>query len=116
MQRRAPARHAGRRARATPHCRVRARARAPGKGGVGKSSTANSLLNERAANVAALQSDITRPQIFSRSSDGFTVTLIDTPGLLEADAVSDTARSPAYDRWGEQGQAEQGWARPCRGC
>ncbi len=89
------ARHAGRRARPAPDRRMRPRARAPGKGGVGKSSTVNSLLNERAANVAALQSDITRPQIFARSSDGFTVTLIDTPGLLEADAVSDTARSPA---------------------
>ncbi len=63
-----------------------------GKGGVGKSSTANSLLNERVANVAALQSDVARPQAISRSVQGFTVTLIDTPGLLEADAVSDAVR------------------------
>jgi len=59
---------------------------------VGKSSTANSLLNERVANVAALQSDVARPQAISRSVQGFTVTLIDTPGLLEADAVSDAVR------------------------
>lgn len=59
---------------------------------MGKSSTANSLLNERVANVAALQSDVSRPQVIARSADGFTLTLIDTPGLLEADAVSDAVR------------------------
>ena len=63
-----------------------------GKGGVGKSSTANLLLGERVANVAALQSDVARPQVIARSADGFTLTLIDTPGLLEADAVSDAVR------------------------
>ena len=63
-----------------------------GKGGVGKSSTVNSLLGERAANVAALQSDVARPQVIARATDGFTLTLIDTPGLLEADAVSDAVR------------------------
>ena len=63
-----------------------------GKGGVGKSSTVNSLLNERVANVAALQSDVSRPQVIACAADGFTLTLIDTPGLLEADAVSDAVR------------------------
>ena len=66
--------------------------RCAGKGGVGKSSTVNSLLGERVANVAALQSDVARPQVISRAADGFTLTLIDTPGLLEADAVSDAVR------------------------
>ena len=61
---------------------------------MGKSSTVNSLLNERVANVAALQSDVSRPQVIARAADGFTLTLIDTPGLLEADAVSDAVRRP----------------------
>lgn len=59
---------------------------------MGKSSTVNSLLGERVANVAALQSDVARPQVIARSADGFTLKLIDTPGLLEADAVSDAVR------------------------
>ena len=59
---------------------------------MGKSSTVNSLLGERVANVAALQSDVARPQVIARAADGFTLTLIDTPGLLEADAVSDAVR------------------------
>lgn len=37
-----------------------------GRGGAGKSSTVNSLLGERAANVAAFQQDAARPICFSR--------------------------------------------------
>eukprot|EP00887_Chlorella_sp_A99_P007878 scaffold20.g7878.t1 len=61
-----------------------------GKGGVGKSSTVNSLLHERAANVTAFQTDTTRPVTFSRQANGFTLHLIDTPSLLEQDAISES--------------------------
>ena len=61
-----------------------------GKGGVGKSSTVNSLLNERAANVLAFQQDNAKPTVFSRRApDGFVLNLIDTPSLLDQDAVSE---------------------------
>ena len=61
-----------------------------GKNGMGKSSTANSLFNEKVANVAAFQSDTAKPSVISRIAHGFTLTVIDTPGLLEADAVSES--------------------------
>jgi hypothetical protein len=62
-----------------------------GKGGVGKSSTLNSLFNERAANVATFQPDNPKPVVFSRksASDDFVLTIIDTPSLLDQDAVSE---------------------------
>jgi len=64
-----------------------------GKGGVGKSSTVNSLLNERAANVLAFQQDAAKPTAFSRRTpEGFVLTLIDTPSMLDQDAVSDLVR------------------------
>lgn len=64
-----------------------------GKGGVGKSSTLNSILNERAANVTAFQVAANRPTTFSRRvpKDGFVLTFIDTPSLLRQDCVSDGA-------------------------
>ncbi|KAL4451916.1 hypothetical protein ABPG75_007578 [Micractinium tetrahymenae] len=61
-----------------------------GKGGVGKSSTINSLLNERCANVTAFQQDTaTQPTDYSRVAQGFTLRCIDTPSLLDQDNVSD---------------------------
>ncbi|PSC70745.1 translocase of chloroplast chloroplastic [Micractinium conductrix] len=61
-----------------------------GKGGVGKSSTVNSILNERVANVTAFQQDTApRPTRYSRRAAGFTLHLIDTPSLLDQDNVSD---------------------------
>ena len=61
-----------------------------GKGGAGKSSTVNSILNERAANVLAFQQDNAKPTVFSRRApDGFIINLIDTPSLLDQDAVSE---------------------------
>jgi hypothetical protein len=71
-----------------------------GRGGAGKSSTANSLLNERAANVLAFQADAGRPMAFTRRAaalGGFALTVIDTPSVLEQDAVSD-ARLEAIAR------------------
>ena len=62
----------------------------PGTGasGVGKSSTTNYILAERVANVAALQSDTAKAQCFSRVAAGFTLSIIDTPGVLEGDAIN----------------------------
>ncbi|KAJ0053824.1 hypothetical protein Pint_00711 [Pistacia integerrima] len=54
-----------------------------GKGGVGKSSTVNSLIGERAVTSEAL-----RPVMVSRTKGGFTLNIIDTPGLVEAGYVS----------------------------
>lgn len=60
-----------------------------GKGGVGKSSTINSLLNERVAAAAAFQQDNAKPTVYSRRAGGFTLHCIDTPSILEQDNVSE---------------------------
>ncbi|KAM7279258.1 hypothetical protein ACFE04_006392 [Oxalis oulophora] len=62
-----------------------------GKGGVGKSSTVNSLANERAVGVSSFQSEVLRPVMVSRTRAGFTLNIIDTPGLVEAGYVSHQA-------------------------
>ncbi|KAM3281933.1 translocase of chloroplast 34, chloroplastic [Capsicum chacoense] len=62
-----------------------------GKGGVGKSSTVNSILGERAVTVSAFQSEIPRPVMVSRSWEEFTLNIIDTPGLVEGGYVNDQA-------------------------
>ncbi|KAK4353142.1 hypothetical protein RND71_028660 [Anisodus tanguticus] len=62
-----------------------------GKGGVGKSSTVNSILGERAVAVSAFQSETPRPVMVSRSWEGFTLNIIDTPGLVEGGYVNDQA-------------------------
>ncbi|KAF5805620.1 putative small monomeric GTPase [Helianthus annuus] len=62
-----------------------------GKGGVGKSSTVNSILGERAVSVSAFQSDIPRPVMVSRERSGFTLNIIDTPGIVEGGYVNDQA-------------------------
>lgn len=62
-----------------------------GKGGVGKSSTVNSIIGERAVAVNAFQSEGPRPVIVSRSRAGFTLNIIDTPGLVEGGYVNDQA-------------------------
>ncbi|KAJ6675108.1 GTPASE IMAP FAMILY MEMBER-RELATED [Salix viminalis] len=59
-----------------------------GKGGVGKSSTVNSLLGERAVNVSSFQSEGFRPVMVSRDRAGFTLNIIDTPGLVEGGYVN----------------------------
>ncbi|XP_075513335.1 translocase of chloroplast 34-like isoform X1 [Primulina tabacum] len=60
-----------------------------GKGGVGKSSTVNSIIGERVVTVSAFQSETPRPVVVSRSRSGFTLNIIDTPGLVEGGYVSD---------------------------
>ncbi|XP_018442792.2 translocase of chloroplast 34, chloroplastic [Raphanus sativus] len=62
-----------------------------GKGGVGKSSTVNSVIGERAAAVSTFQSEGLRPSLVSRSRSGFTLNIIDTPGLIEGGYVNDQA-------------------------
>ncbi|KAI4340808.1 hypothetical protein MLD38_025610 [Melastoma candidum] len=59
-----------------------------GKGGVGKSSTVNSILGERALPVGAFQSETQRPVMVSRSTAGFTLNVVDTPGLVEGGYVN----------------------------
>ncbi|XP_044503589.1 translocase of chloroplast 33, chloroplastic [Mangifera indica] len=59
-----------------------------GKGGVGKSSTVNSLIGERAVTVNSFQSEALRPIMVSRTKGGFTLNIIDTPGLVEAGYIS----------------------------
>ncbi|KAG5558200.1 hypothetical protein RHGRI_008206 [Rhododendron griersonianum] len=62
-----------------------------GKGGVGKSSTVNSIIGERVMAVSAFQSEGPRPMIVSRSRAGFTLNIIDTPGIVEGGYVNDQA-------------------------
>ncbi|WOK93169.1 hypothetical protein Cni_G01862 [Canna indica] len=62
-----------------------------GKGGVGKSSTVNSILGERVATVSAFQSEGLRPMMFSRTRAGFTLNIIDTPGIVEGGYVNEQA-------------------------
>ncbi|KAI6696127.1 hypothetical protein NL676_016246 [Syzygium grande] len=60
-----------------------------GKGGVGKSSTVNSVVGERVVAVSAFQSEGPRPVMISRSRAGFTLNIVDTPGLIEGGYVND---------------------------
>ncbi|KAH7522590.1 translocase of chloroplast 34 [Ziziphus jujuba] len=62
-----------------------------GKGGVGKSSTVNSIIGERAVSISPFQSEGTRPVMVSRSRAGFTLNVIDTPGLIEGGYINDVA-------------------------
>ncbi|KAJ6801712.1 translocase of chloroplast 34, chloroplastic-like [Iris pallida] len=62
-----------------------------GKGGVGKSSTVNSILGERVASVSAFQSEVRNPIIVSRTRLGFTLNIIDTPGIVEGGYVNEQA-------------------------
>ena len=62
-----------------------------GKSGAGKSSTVNSVLGERVATVSAFAPDVARPLAVGRSAAGFTLHVVDTPGLLDGDAVSPAA-------------------------
>ncbi|XP_050238905.1 translocase of chloroplast 33, chloroplastic [Mercurialis annua] len=59
-----------------------------GKGGVGKSSTVNSLIGERVVNVNSFSAEAPRPVMVSRTRSGFTLNIIDTPGLVEGGYVS----------------------------
>ena len=62
---------------------------------VGKSSTANSLFKEPVAQVTSFQQDTACPQLIKRSAAGFEMSVIDTQGLLDSDAVSTSVRAPA---------------------
>ncbi|KAK4353866.1 hypothetical protein RND71_026060 [Anisodus tanguticus] len=67
-----------------------------GKGGVGKSSTVNSILGERTVAVSAFQVSCfsvrnSTPVMVSRSWERFALNIIDTPGLVEGGYVNDQA-------------------------
>ena len=72
-----------------------------GKTGVGKSSTVNSILAESAAQVVSMQAPASRAQAFARQAGGFTLTLIDTPGILEGDAVDGQVRTTVDSMLGQ---------------
>ncbi|KAL9258073.1 Translocase of chloroplast 34-like protein [Drosera capensis] len=59
-----------------------------GKGGVGKSSTVNSMIGERAVTVSSFQSEGVRPVMVSRTRADFTLNIVDTPGLVEGGYVN----------------------------
>ncbi len=59
---------------------------------MGKSSTANSLLNEQTFVVTPFQQDIGRPVMAIRSVGGFQLRIIDTPGLVDGDTISERVR------------------------
>lgn len=59
-----------------------------GKNGVGKSSTCNSIMGEKVFAASAFQAPQTgEPQMVSRQASGFTLRVIETPGLLDGDTV-----------------------------
>ncbi|KAJ8540187.1 hypothetical protein K7X08_026576 [Anisodus acutangulus] len=67
-----------------------------GKGGVGKSSTVNSILGERTVAVSAFQVSCfsvrnSTPVMVSRSWERFALNIFDTPGLVEKGYVNDQA-------------------------
>lgn len=62
-----------------------------GKGGVGKSSTINSIIGEKVMSVSTFQSEAPRPVLVSRARAGFTLNVIDTPGLIEGGYVNTLA-------------------------
>lgn len=62
-----------------------------GKCGVGKSSTVNSIIGERAVTINPFQAEGLRPTIVSRSRMGFTLNVIDTPGLIEGGYINNQA-------------------------
>lgn len=70
-----------------------------GRPGVGKTSTINTLLNEKVSAVTALAAQSSEPAVpYVRKAAGFTLTVIDTPGITSADAINPDAvqRIAAY--------------------
>lgn len=62
-----------------------------GKSSVGKSSTVNSLFNERVCTVNAFQAETARPVEVCRLAAGIKVSVIDTPGLIESGKINRTS-------------------------
>ncbi|TKY63106.1 Translocase of chloroplast 34 [Spatholobus suberectus] len=62
-----------------------------GKCGVGKSSTVNSIIGERAVTINQFQSEGLGPVMVSCSVRGFTLNVIDTPGLVNGGHINDQA-------------------------
>ena len=62
-----------------------------GKNNVGKSSVANTLFSERVFRVDHWDNEMSQPEMQSRVKDGFTLHVVDTPGLVDGDGVDDGA-------------------------
>ena len=66
-----------------------------GKGGMGRSALCNSLLGERVVHASpfgrAAGGINDGPRSYSRSAGGFSLTVVDTPGVVEGDAVDEGA-------------------------
>ncbi|CAL0323027.1 unnamed protein product [Lupinus luteus] len=62
-----------------------------GKCGVGKSSTVNSIIGERAVVINPFQAEGLRPVMVSRSRADFTLNIIDTPGIIEGGCINNQA-------------------------
>ncbi|GER50860.1 translocon at the outer envelope membrane ofchloroplasts 34 [Striga asiatica] len=62
-----------------------------GKGGVGKSSTINSIIGERVVPAGAFMSETPRPVLVSRSRLrlGIILNIIDTPGLVDGGYINE---------------------------
>ncbi|CAG9464137.1 unnamed protein product [Pedinophyceae sp. YPF-701] len=68
-----------------------------GRPGVGKSSLCNSVFNEKVAQVSAFAPGSSEVAVCQRQAAGFTLRMIDTPGLSKGDHVNDEAlQSIAY--------------------
>ena len=69
-----------------------------GKNGVGKSSLVNTVFGDRVVPtpVSSLEPDPTRQ--FSRTAADFTLSVVNTPGLLQGDGVSDRALTEVSKR------------------
>ena len=78
-----------------------------GKEGVGKTALVNALVNENTSPPEGFgQRRLPRPRLTARKAAGFTLNVIDCPGLSEGDAGCDVVSNPLHG-WVRGGSA---WA------
>lgn len=69
-----------------------------GRPGAGKTSTVNTLLNEKVSPVTALAAQVVdAPQPYVRTVPGFTLTITDSQGITSQDAVNPAAVHEVVD-------------------